>query len=329
MEFFFISMKFKVFSLLVVLIFSLGFGQQATEGKLIFSHPDHSSLVFTYVGEIVNNKANGYGQALGDDNSFYMGEFRQNYFHGEGSYIWGVGDWEEDTYDGEWEFGKMSGEGMYRSASGWQYEGKFKDGKKHGFGKYTYKDGSVYNGQFHEDKKHGLGVMLWVSGARYEGEFKQGKRHGQGAYFYPSGSHYEGQWENGDCNGFGVLTYKDGRKEVGLFKDDQFIEAVDDQTLASIAWHYVEQLEDYFFAYKLYNLLLERNPKDANGFYGKAVLFFMVEEYALALDEIQHAIELNDKVANFYELRGSIYELLGELTKAEKDYAMSETLKSE
>ena len=107
---------------------------------------------------------------MGDNGDIYSGEWKNDKYHGQGTYTWGK-DSENpgDTYIGE-----------------------FKDGKRHGQGTYTHADGDKYVGNYKDDKKHGQGTYTYVSGSKYAGEFKDGNMHGQGAYTY-----YDGRVEKG------------------------------------------------------------------------------------------------------------------------------------
>ena len=62
----------------------------------------------------------------------YKGQFLANVFHGLGS----LQIYNGDTYDGQFENGKFSGEGSYKWASKprLNYKGEFKNGKLHGTG---------------------------------------------------------------------------------------------------------------------------------------------------------------------------------------------------
>jgi len=46
------------------------------------------------------------------------------------------------AYEGDWEFGKMTGQGMQTFPNGKIHEGKFRGGKFEGAGKTVYNDGS-------------------------------------------------------------------------------------------------------------------------------------------------------------------------------------------
>ena len=76
----------------------------------------------------------------------YVGEYKDGKMDGQGTTIWGKGEWEGDIYVGE-----------------------YKDGKKHGQGTYTWADGSVWQGQWRNAE--------WLNGKKYaSGEYAKKKR---------------------------------------------------------------------------------------------------------------------------------------------------------
>ena len=64
------------------------------------------TLKGTYEGDCKKNKADGNGNAIGEDT--YVGEFKGGYPDGKGKYIWKNGDW----YEGEWKKGLREGQGI-------------------------------------------------------------------------------------------------------------------------------------------------------------------------------------------------------------------------
>ena len=62
----------------------------------------------------------------------YVGEFRDDTFHGQGTYTFASGA----KYVGEYEDGKRNGRGTYTYASGDKYVGEYKDGKPNGQGTF-------------------------------------------------------------------------------------------------------------------------------------------------------------------------------------------------
>jgi len=121
-------------------------------------------------------------------------------------------------YVGEWKEDKGHGQGTMIETSGAKYVGEFKDGLKHGQGTYTYADGDRYVGEWVGDNMHGQGTYTWADGAQYVGEYREDLRHGYGAFTYPDGETYEGEWREDRKHGEGIKTFSDGRQLVGEFK---------------------------------------------------------------------------------------------------------------
>lgn len=102
--------------------------------------------------------------------------------HGRGQLLWFLSGELRDTYDGEYQDGKMNGRGILTSVDGRRYEGQYRD-----------------------DKQDGRGIDTWPDGRRYEGEYKAGVPDGMGSYWAPveggprpgEWHAYRGQWHRG------------------------------------------------------------------------------------------------------------------------------------
>ena len=57
----------------------------------------------------------------------YVGEWKEDRFHGKGSFKYLNGD----SYEGEWEMDKRSGKGIFISNNGEHYEGEWESDIKH------------------------------------------------------------------------------------------------------------------------------------------------------------------------------------------------------
>ena len=139
------------------------------------------------------------------DNGNYVGEWKDNKMHGQGTYAYANGD----KYVGKWRDNMRHGQGTYTYLSGNKYVGWYKDDKRHRRGTYTWKDGDKYIGKYKDDKRHGRGIFTTINGDKYVGEFKDNKRHGQGTYTFPDGAKDSGYWMNGEfvpdiCEGMGL-----------------------------------------------------------------------------------------------------------------------------
>ena len=75
-----------------------------------------------------------------------------------------------DVYFGDWKNDKFHGRGTYIFSKGDRYEGNLEEGMKHGEGNYYYANGNVYRGQWYNDRKHGVGVFEYANtNEKYEG----------------------------------------------------------------------------------------------------------------------------------------------------------------
>ena len=133
-----------------------------------------------------------------------------------GSYEWDNGD----KYIGDWKDDGMHGQGTSTYTSGDKYVGEFKDNNRHGQGTYTYGNGDKYVGMFKDSMKHGQGTYFFGpesewSGDKYIGEYKDDMKHGQGTYFYADGTNIRGFFSNDAyvpyiCEEMGLTKGSDG-----------------------------------------------------------------------------------------------------------------------
>ena len=95
-------------------------------GRLEWREPeaapyDRSAVVATYVGEVRNGRAHGYGV---------------------------LRDYSGLSFAGTWEKGAISGSGVLKTADGKDYEGELRNGRPHGTGQEVGADGATYVGSF-------------------------------------------------------------------------------------------------------------------------------------------------------------------------------------
>ena len=143
-----------------------------------------------------------------------------------GSYTWSDGT----KYIGEWKDNKQHGQGTTIWADGNKYSGEFKNGKSNGQGTKIWSNGTKYIGEWKNDLQHGQGNIEWPNGDKYVGEWKNHKLHGQGTYTWGpngkwGGDKYLGEHKNGKRNGLGIYTYANGKVEEGMFKNNKFMYA--------------------------------------------------------------------------------------------------------
>ena len=145
-------------------------------------------------------------------------------------------DWAGDKYVGEWRDDKRHGQGTYTFANGDKYVGEYKDSKQNGQGTYTFGPnsewaGDKYVGGFVDDQIHGQGTYTFANGNKYVGEFKDNKKHGRGIFTIIDGGDYGdrheyiGEFRDENFNGEGTYTeYLNGKivsKTEGIWKDDE------------------------------------------------------------------------------------------------------------
>lgn len=152
-----------------------------------------------------------------------------------------------EGYAGQWENGKMHGNGTYTFNDGSLYEGRFEGGNESGQGKATYPSGRHdYRGSWKQGKYDGFGEALGYSGgfkaglrhgngtlilgsSKYEGSFREGKFHGRGKLTSEgTGYSFEGTFRFGRISGPGSLIFPDGSRESrNWFGDLTLKQAVD------------------------------------------------------------------------------------------------------
>ncbi|MFM2112665.1 MAG: hypothetical protein RLZZ271_1325 [Pseudomonadota bacterium] len=86
------------------------------------------------------------------------------------------------------------------------YEGEFRFGFIHGQGRFSYPNGDVYEGQWVDGLRNGGGRLIFGPGSswygdRYEGQWKDDQQHGYGRYTWVFGDVYEGAWRAGQITG--------------------------------------------------------------------------------------------------------------------------------
>eukprot|EP01103_Thecamoeba_quadrilineata_P015387 TRINITY_DN4849_c0_g1_i1.p1 TRINITY_DN4849_c0_g1~~TRINITY_DN4849_c0_g1_i1.p1 ORF type:complete len:873 (-),score=160.44 TRINITY_DN4849_c0_g1_i1:139-2400(-) len=107
-------------------------------------------------------------------------------------------------------------------ASGNTYAGDWENGKINGQGTFTYANGNVLKGHWISGLLHGPGEFVSCQGTHYTGDFKNGVASGQGTLLVPTIGRYIGEWSNGAKTGKGELFYDNGDKYVGSWLDDLF-----------------------------------------------------------------------------------------------------------
>ena len=126
----------------------IGFG---TANKK-WSASQQAENVSTYVGLVKGGNPSGYGVMTRANGRKYVGEWKDGFMNGQGTYTWSKGKW-----------------------AGNKYVGEFKDGKYHGQGTYTWADGAKYVGEWKDEERNGQGTYTWPHGEVWSGPWKDGK----------------------------------------------------------------------------------------------------------------------------------------------------------
>jgi hypothetical protein len=165
---------------------------------------------------------NCYGSFTWENGDKYIGEWKDNKKHRQGTQTWAIGD----KYVGEWKDNKTHGQGTYSYPNGNKYVGESKNNKRNGQGTFTWaKSGNKYVGEWKDNKTHGQGTKTWADGIKYVGEWKDNTPHGQGTKTWADGSKYVGEWKDNKLTGEGILSSANGKIQEGIFKDNKFMYA--------------------------------------------------------------------------------------------------------
>ena len=122
--------------------------------------------------------------------------------HGNGKMTYYSGE----IYEGDWKDDKWHGVGTFKWPNGDVYFGNFANSKRNGQGTLILTSGAKYEGEFVDDNFCGLGMYIWPNGElRYQGFWKNNKFHGFGVLLKDNGQYYQGHWEDGKINGIGEL----------------------------------------------------------------------------------------------------------------------------
>lgn len=126
---------------------------------------------FTWDGDVVEGKADGYGKAVRTVNGEY-----------------------HSTYEGTYSKGIREGKGKFFHKDGSVLECNFVNNQAMGYGKWMTEDGSVYEGNIINYRRHGKGKQTLGNGTTYEG-------------FFVSDNFYEGTINRYDGEVFYIYNY--------------------------------------------------------------------------------------------------------------------------
>ena len=144
-----------------------------------------------------------------DVSDFYVGEYKDGKYHGQGTYIFSNGD----KIVGEFRDGKAHGQGTFTSSKGKKYVGQFKKGEFHK-GIMSWNDGDFsfsYNGEFKDGTLLGKAIVKRVNNINsktwiYEGDFDNGIQiNGTVSWEEPGfACKYEGEFKDNKMTGKGL-----------------------------------------------------------------------------------------------------------------------------
>ena len=117
-----------------------------------------------------------YHQCLGKESwptgNQYVGEYKNNKKHGQGTYTASNGD----QYVGAFKDGTYNGVGVYTFANGNRYTGDFVDGRRTGQGVFVRKDVQVIVGEWLDDQAHGRLIEFAADGSiQRSGIYEKGR----------------------------------------------------------------------------------------------------------------------------------------------------------
>lgn len=192
-----------------------------------------------YIGTFVDSRPQGYVAWYKDGKPYYVGNWDNGSFHGEGTL------YKEDgtVKSGDWDHGNLVQTLADVQLKEGHYNGYVKNNKPDGLGKMEYANGVLYSGKWKDGKYNGQGVL--IQGAdTIVGDWDKGKVSGDvlyrtNSFFYegtmvdnlPTGignltvedySYYTGNWIDGKRTGIGEVYYINGDSYIGEWDNDQF-----------------------------------------------------------------------------------------------------------
>ena len=170
----------------------------------------------------------GESKKIASDGSIWEGEWEGEIPISQGKVFFSNGD----IYEGSWS-GRIIANYIYYDISGFgkityknkeEYEGEFEYAKRTGEGVFKYKNGNKYLGSWNNDLPNGAGKLIFANGDIYEGNFIDEVRTGYGEMIYKNKSIYDGNWENNIQSGKGKFIDVNGKISEGEFKNGKYLE---------------------------------------------------------------------------------------------------------
>lgn len=181
-----------------------------------------------YVGSFRDGARSGYGRMIKVDGVFYEGNFKNDLFAGKGIILKPYKDFPLDKivnrgfFTTEWEATVLKkyvqvikSEMFYGNCfSGRSWEDNQKEHKKSNSAWQGY---VLYSGNYFKGMKHGKGIMCFNDGSIYNGEFVGNMMEGNGVFEWADGKKYAGNWKANRLHGEGVYSWPDGREYRGCY----------------------------------------------------------------------------------------------------------------
>ncbi len=168
-------------------------------------------------------KKEGFGIFIDSLGNKYIGEWKNDLFHGKGILLSMNGDF----YYGDFISGKIECSGIYISSQNkYTYTGEFANNKFDGKGKIMYEENDIYDvytsyeGNFSEGYMHGEGNLIFSDDSNYEGNFDKNCFEGNGIFYFANGRKYNGNWKKNNMDGIGEFIWEDGTKYKGQYKNN-------------------------------------------------------------------------------------------------------------
>ncbi|CDW84351.1 phosphatidylinositol-4-phosphate 5- [Stylonychia lemnae] len=191
-----------------------------------------------YIGQIKNEKRQGYGLYLYVNGDEYHGNWGKNLKQGKGKIIFQKGGEFAGTFEND-DLNKgyfkdhlrnVFTSLEYSDEENEKLNGYFLKGKLYNYGKAEYANKEVYKGMFKDGKRCGLGKMTYLQynekqgnqeTSEYDGEWRLNMRHGKGIQKWSDGSIFEGVW-NMDRKVIGKMQLTDRSVYQGPFNSEKF-----------------------------------------------------------------------------------------------------------
>lgn len=185
-------------------------------------------VTFSWTGDCVNGKADGYGKAVkyvnGEYESTYEGYYKNGIREGKGKFSHKDGT----IKYGDFENGQLMGYGTMESDDGLSYEGNFINYRFHGKGKVKLGNGTTFEGYFVSDSPY-TGKFVYYDGTVIliqEGVAVDKIEEKHSGYKPKIGErvteYFDEDWnrcEPGDAAYYRLITYEEHHKPLGEVRD--------------------------------------------------------------------------------------------------------------